>query len=70
VITLPGSTGRCNANVFVDGHRMLSDDLSFMRPEEIVVIEVYARKVDVPPEFDAPQSECGSVAVWTRNAFR
>jgi hypothetical protein len=70
VITLPGSTGRCNANVFVDGHRMLSDDLSFMRPDEIVVIEVYARKVDVPPEFDAPQSECGSVAVWTRNAFR
>jgi hypothetical protein len=64
--------GDCPVQIFVDGRIMSRagggtvaiDDL--VSPEVVEGIEVYRGLSTVPPEFLAPNSQCGVVAIWTR----
>jgi hypothetical protein len=44
---------------------MSMDDL--VRPEDILGLEVYLAKGEIPVEWDDTRSECGVVVVWTRD---
>jgi hypothetical protein len=59
--------GRCVAPVWVDGVRASYDFVSFLRPDEIGIVEVYPRSLDVPARYNSNgDNRCGVVAVWTK----
>jgi hypothetical protein len=79
VVTLQSGGHRCNANLFVDGIRQnvvresTDEDyaiLNDLRPDDIALIEVYARAEDTPMEFASSWNSCGAIAVWTKSALR
>ncbi len=74
ILSLPGRMARrCTATLFIDGiYERDFDQLNFMTPDEIALVEVYPRYMTVPMELQSPQgaSECGSVAVWTKRALQ
>ncbi len=57
----------CTANIFIDGVQQFDQEtLWLVYPDEVAVIEVYARGMMVPAEFAVPRSTCGAVAIWTK----
>jgi hypothetical protein len=62
-------SGGC-VTVFVDGaawRQLEPGDLdSFIRPEEVAAVEVYASGTTVPVQFTTPGEDCGAVVVWTK----
>jgi hypothetical protein len=57
----------CVLSVFLDGMRMPSDQLDFVRLDELAAVEVYKHQMDVPVElgWDARRG-CGAVLMWSR----
>lgn len=68
IVTLPGTNGRCLANVVIDARKSDYDELNFLRPSEIAAIEVYPRRLSAPAQFIRNES-CGAVVVWTKWAL-
>ena len=71
-LLLPSSVGGlCTANVFLDGiYQNDFDQLNFLIPDDIAVVEVYPRGTSVPMDLQPPRvSSCGAVAVWTKQAM-
>jgi hypothetical protein len=65
-VTLPGTgAARCLANVVIDGVRSDMDDLKFLRPSDIAVMEAYPRRMSLPMEF-IRDNDCGAIIVWTK----
>ena len=65
-VTMPGTGAmRCLANVVIDGVRSQMDDLKFLRPTDIAVIEVYPRRMSLPVQF-VRNDDCGAIIVWTK----
>ncbi|MGZ8414525.1 MAG: carboxypeptidase regulatory-like domain-containing protein [Gemmatirosa sp.] len=76
VIRMRGPSGGCIPAVFLDGRlfdRIGASDIDgWMRPDQIVAIEVYT-ETSVPPQFRQPPGRanedaapCGSILIWTR----
>ena len=64
------AANQCAANLFVDGVRQMDQErLWSLAPDEVKAVEIYRRGSLVPPEFQVVRSNCGSVAVWTRQVF-
>lgn len=67
-------SGRCPAQVYVDGfHLNKSDGRTFriddaVAPGDVAGIEVYRGLSTVPPEFLSPKADCGVVVIWTRRS--
>ncbi|MES2178827.1 MAG: carboxypeptidase-like regulatory domain-containing protein [Gemmatimonadota bacterium] len=62
--------GSCTVNLFIDRVRVTDHaELSFLRPDEIAAVEVYARASTVPVEYQTTGQPCGAVAVWTKRFF-
>ena len=56
---------------YVDGVQYQSngDDMdAVVKPNEIEAIEVYSSATDTPMQFQGPQSQCGTVVLWTKRA--
>lgn len=69
VVTMPGTGGtRCLANVVIDGQKSDYQELNFLRPADIAVLEVYPRRMSLPMEF-IRNDDCGAIIVWTKWAF-
>jgi hypothetical protein len=64
------SSGSGCVTIIVDGakwQQLQPGDLdSFVRPEEVAAIEVYASGASMPPQFATPGQDCGAVVVWTK----
>jgi len=77
ILTLPYSTGRCVANLWIDGKQISTridaavgyDVLLDLHPDEIAAVEVYPHAASAPMEFTALNSDCGAVAIWTKWAL-
>ena len=69
VVTLPGTgAARCLANVVIDGQKSDFDQLNFLRPADIAVMEVYPRRMSLPMQF-MRFDDCGAIIVWTKWAL-
>jgi carboxypeptidase family protein len=69
VVTLPGTgSNRCVANVIIDGQKSDFDQLNFLRPADIAVLEVYPRRMSLPMQF-MRFDDCGAIIVWTKWAL-
>jgi hypothetical protein len=69
VATLPGTgASRCLANVVIDGQKSDFDQLNFLRPADIAVMEVYPRRMSLPMQF-IRFDDCGAIIVWTKWAL-
>jgi len=58
--------GTCEPELVMDGVRVLryDSDIDHLIPASIVrALEVYPRRIQAPPEFQAP--DCGTIVVWT-----
>ena len=70
IITMRGNSfnARCRASIYLNGNSLrglsAGDINGFVRPNEIIGIEVYAAAA-APPQF-SEQNGCGSVVFWTR----
>jgi hypothetical protein len=69
VVTM-NATGanRCVANVIIDGQKADFDQLNFLRPADIAVLEVYPRRMSLPMRF-IRFDDCGAIVVWTKWAL-
>ena len=66
IVTMPGTGAtRCVANVIIDGIKSDFDQLNFLRPADIAVVEVYPRRMQLPMEF-MRFDDCGAIIVWTK----
>lgn len=66
-----GNTTCQEVEWYVDGSRYQSqgEDMdAIIKPNEIEAIEVYSSAIDTPVQFQGPQSQCGTVVVWTKRA--
>ncbi|HEU0014402.1 MAG TPA: carboxypeptidase regulatory-like domain-containing protein [Longimicrobium sp.] len=66
--------GRCSAQIFVDGMLITRPGFDqslddYVDAEDVEGIEIY-QGMQVPAEFQARGSECGTVVVWTRRGGR
>ncbi len=61
-------SGRCPANVFIDGSpvEVFTEDDFF--PEHIEAVEVYTSFVQTPLRYRSDNS-CGAIIIWTRERF-
>ena len=64
--------GCMNANVYVDGVRVMRDNAeftdsidNFVSPSEIAGIEVYRGPSELPAEFGGSVGRCGAIVIWT-----
>ncbi len=69
-ITMRGVfTERCEPAVYLNGTLMMGMNMSeidaFVRPKDVVGIEVYSQ-TQAPPQFQPGLSGCGSLVFWTR----
>ncbi len=55
-------------SVWIDGARVITDNhneaLTYLRPEDIEMIEVYRRSGQIPGEFLG--DSCAAIVIWTR----
>ncbi len=65
--------GCVNANIYVDGMRVVRDNQAFresidnfVSPSEIAAMEVYRGPSEVPAEFGGSVGGCGAIVIWTR----
>jgi len=64
---------RCLPQVYIDG--MLSartprdqrDVLEMVPPGDVAAIEAYSSASEVPPQYNATNSACGVIVIWTRH---
>jgi len=73
-ISISGTFGRCIPNVYVDGflrRGIAAEDIdTYLGPEELAGVELYASPY-VPSQFQpADGSGCGSLVLWTRDTAR
>lgn len=73
----PSLSGRAqsgcqNANVYIDGVRVIRDNQSmvesidtFVLPSEIAGMEVYRGAGEIPAEFGGSVGQCGAIVIWT-----
>ena len=62
-----GGPRQCLMSLYLDGMRLLADEISLIRVDELAGVEVYKRGFDVPLEFQwGSGSSCGAVLVWRR----
>jgi hypothetical protein len=56
----------CTPDIWLDGYRVSNDGTmdSFVQPQQIRAVEIYASAGSVPPQF-ATVSGCGVVVIWT-----
>lgn len=64
--------GCVNANVYVDGIRVIRDNQglqdsidNFVSPSDIAGIEVYRGPSEIPAEFGGSVGRCGAIVIWT-----
>lgn len=68
--------GCVNANVYLDGVRVIRDGGggdsidNFVSPGEIAGIEVYRGPSELPAEFGGAVGRCGAIVIWTGPAMR
>jgi Carboxypeptidase regulatory-like domain len=66
VVTMPGTgAARCLANVIIDGQMADFDQLNFLRPADIALLEVYPHRMSMPVQF-VRSNDCGVIVVWTK----
>ncbi len=70
---LRGAKRACYTQVFVDGVRVFAPaegaplfDVNSLDPTEIEAVEYYRGPAETPVRFATPDSECGTLVVWTR----
>lgn len=61
-----GGNSKCEANVFIDGTRASVQELTAMKPEDLLAVEVYVRASQVPSKYQYVAERCGVVLAWTR----
>lgn len=71
-IWLYGSgVGNCLANILLDGVQQTSSDIfNTLVPTDFAAVEVYPQRTTVPTELLRANQVCGTVAFWTKRAFR
>lgn len=68
--------GCMNANVYLDGVRVIRDGGAgesidnFVSPSEIAGIEVYRGPSELPAEFGGAVGRCGAIVIWTGPSLR
>lgn len=68
-----GGTQKCPPAWYIDGHHeigTLQEIEGMVRPEDIVAMELYRSPAEVPPQFVGPDTRCGVIVIWTRQALR
>lgn len=60
------SRERCMPNMYVDGLLQRMNDFNFLSAGQVAAVEVYPRRLEVPPEFMNMHNDCGSIVIWTR----
>jgi len=69
VVTMAGTgAARCLANVIINGQKADFEQLNFLRPADIAVLEVYPRRMSLPMQF-IRFDDCGAIVVWTKWAL-
>lgn len=68
-IYMPYTMGHCLANIYLDGFRSDAQMLSGLPKQQIAAVEVYMRPGEVPGKYLPFDSICGTVLVWTKQAF-
>lgn len=62
--------GPCELQYYIDGVRVTAPTIDVVLPQTIAGIEVYRGAATVPPIFNSPaDSNCGVVAIWTRDGI-
>ncbi|MDQ6831270.1 MAG: Plug and carboxypeptidase regulatory-like domain-containing protein [Gemmatimonadota bacterium] len=62
----------CFMTIWIDGQRIYHPgrpdppDLNAFSPTDLAGVEVYRSAAETPPEFNATDSHCGTVVLWTR----
>ena len=51
--------------MIIDNRKSDFDELNFLRPSDIAVMEVYPRRMRLPMQF-IQNDDCGAVVVWTK----
>ena len=73
VVLFPNSTGGdCLPNLWIDRFYVGTNqsDLTLIRPDDVMAVEVYLRSSLVPEEFRSKRAEgCGALVVWTRRLW-
>lgn len=71
-IYLYGTAGsNCLANILLDGVQQTSSDIfNTLVPSDFAAVEVYPQRSTVPMELLRANQTCGTVAFWTKRAFR
>jgi Carboxypeptidase regulatory-like domain/TonB-dependent Receptor Plug Domain len=60
----------CTPAVYLDGVRfpLMGESIDdIVNPMDLEGIEVYTHAAEVPPEFSEARSNCGAIALWTKN---
>ncbi|MBI1810285.1 MAG: carboxypeptidase regulatory-like domain-containing protein [Gemmatimonadetes bacterium] len=68
-IFMPYTLGYCEANVIVDGYRSDTEMLATIPKAQIAAVEIYLRPNELPRKYVPFDSICGTVVVWTKQAF-
>lgn len=66
-VSLAPTNDTCVPDLFLDGVRVPTSDIEFIRPESIDAIEAYPGVGGVPLRFSVYPNPCGSVFIWTRH---
>lgn len=67
--SLTGAGGVCIPDLFIDGQRASTPQFLSLDTREVRAVEIYARGVQVPPQFQVLRGDvCGAVVLWTRFA--
>jgi hypothetical protein len=60
------SREQCVPNLYIDGLLQRMNDFNFLSAGQVAALEVYPRRLGVPPEFMNMHNDCGSIVIWTR----
>jgi len=60
------SGSSCRLHVYLDGNRITHEELSFVRPEQLIAIEYFPRPSQAPLEYSGISRSCGVILIWTR----
>jgi hypothetical protein len=62
--------GECVPSLWLDGSRFtfggFNELATFLRPDEILGVEIYPRSLGLPADLVDPRTDCGAIAVWTQ----
>jgi len=66
---LKKGNGECDPLYLIDGLQADADDIYYLRPDQVVALEVYPRASEIPSTIGAKlqrRPTCGLIAFWTR----